>query len=115
MSSKSMNRKTCEECRGNVVRKKVDYTYLGVNLGKFEAEVCEKCGETVFDEDVTQKVAEIAKKKGLYGLASRVKISQVGNSIALIINKKIARFANLKRGEEVTLYPENKRRIIIEI
>ena len=108
-------RSKCEECNGNIIRKKVDYIYLGENLGKFEAEVCEKCKEVVFDEEITKKVSEIAKKKGLYGLASKAKISQVGNSIAITINKKLAKFANLKKGEEVTLYPEDKHRIIIEI
>ena len=110
-----LERIKCEECGGKVEKKKVDYLYLGENLGKFGAEVCEECGEVVFDEDITKKISEIAKKKGLYGLASKAKISQVGNSIVITINKKLAKFANLKKGEEVTLYPESKDRIIIEI
>lgn len=47
-----MKRNKCEECNGNIIRKKVGYIYLGENLGKFDAEVCEKYREIVFDEDV---------------------------------------------------------------
>ena len=72
-----MKRNKCEECNGNIIRKKVDYIYLGENLGKFDAEVREKCSEIVFDKDVTKQVYEIAKRRGIYGLSSKAKISQV--------------------------------------
>jgi len=39
---------TCE--KGNLIKKKVDYIFLGKNLGKFEAEVCPVCGEQFFNE-----------------------------------------------------------------
>lgn len=110
-----MKRTKCEECGGKIVKKKVDYIFLGENLGKFEAEICCKCGEQVFDEDVTKKISIIAKKKGLYGLAAKSKINQVGNSVAVTIASKIAKFANLKKGEEVRVYPENRHRLIVEI
>ncbi len=109
-----MKRIKCEECGGKIVKKKKDYISLGENLGKFEAEVCSKCGEQVFDEDVTKRISMIAKKKGLYGLAAKSKINQVGNSIAVTIASKIAKFANLKKDEEVRVYLENKHRLIVE-
>jgi len=110
-----MKRIKCEECGGRIVKKKVDYLFLGENLGKFEAEVCSKCGEKVFDEDVSKKISMIAKKKGLWDLASKAKVNQVGNSIAVTIASKIAKFTNLKKGEEVRVYPENRHRLIVEI
>ncbi len=58
---------------------------------------------------------EIAKKRGLWGLASKAKVNQVGNSIAVTIASKIAKFTNLKKGEEVRVYPENRHRLIVEI
>jgi len=109
-----MKRKLCEECGGRIVKKKVPYIFLGEDLGSFEAEVCQKCGEQVFDEKITKKITEIAKKKGLYGLVAKAKINQIGNSIGLTINKKLAKFVNLKKGEEVRVYPEDKHRLIIE-
>jgi len=109
-----MKRTECEECGGRIVKKKVDYLFLGENLGKFQVEVCSKCGEKVFDEDVAKKISTIAKKKGLYGLAVKSKVNQLGNSIAVTIASRIAKFTNLKKGEEVRVYPESKHRLIIE-
>ena len=109
-----MERNSCEECGGKVVKKKIDYIYLGENLGKFDAEVCTKCNEQIFDEETFDKIESLAKSKGLWGLAGKSKVSQIGNSVAVTINKKIAGFVNLKKGEEVRVYPESKNRIIIE-
>ena len=109
-----MERSSCEECGGKVIRKKADYIYLGENLGKFDAEVCTKCNEQIFDEATFEKIERLAKSKGLWGLAAKSKVSQIGNSVAVTINKKIAGFVNLKKGEEVRVYPESKSRIIIE-
>ena len=110
-----MERKTCEECAGKIVKKKVDYHFLGENLGKFPAEVCTQCSEQVFEEDVTKKIAAISKQKGLWGINDRARVNQIGGSVGIIINKKIAQFLSLKKGEEVILYPENKKRLIIQI
>ena len=110
-----MERKICEECRGRIEKKQVDYILLGKNLGKFEAEVCKKCGEEVFDEEVSDKIERKAKELGLWGLQARVKINQVGNSIAVTVTKPISKFLNLKKGESVLIYPEDKHRLIVEI
>lgn len=109
-----MERKVCEECGGKISRKKLDYIYLGEHIGAFDAEVCSKCGEKVFSEDAFDKIESIVKKRGLWGLAARAKVNKLGNSVAITINKKIADFVNLKKGEEVRVYPEDKHRIIIE-
>lgn len=109
-----MKRKLCEECRGRIVRRNVDYSYLGEFIGKFNAEVCTKCGEKVFDEETFDQIEQIVKKKGLWGLAAKAKVNKLGNSVAITINKKIADFVNLKKGEEVRVYPEDKNKIIIE-
>ena len=104
----------CDECMGHIERKKIDYFFLGENLGKFDAEVCTKCGETLFDEEVSGKITEAAKAKGLWNLSAKAKVGKVGGSIAVTIGKKIAEFAGLKKGEEVRIYPESRNRIVIE-
>ncbi len=110
-----MDQNPCDECGGKVVRKKVDYIYLGENLGKFDAEICTRCHNQVFDEKTFQKIENLAKIRGIWGLAAKSRVSQVGNSVAVTINKKVAGFVNLKKGEEVRVYPESRNRIIIEI
>ncbi len=110
-----MERKICEECGGKIVKRIVDYVFLGEDLGKFPAEICTKCGEEVFEESVTEKIAAITKQRGLWGLSERAKINQIGGSVGITINKKIADFLSLRKGEEIIMYPENKKRLIIQI
>lgn len=104
---------TCEECGGKVVKKKVPFKHLGITLGKFEAEVCTKCGETVFSMKEGQKIEEKAKEKGVWGLSSKTKVGVSGNSLDVRIDKKIAEFLNLEKGKEVTLQPEGKDKLVM--
>ncbi len=108
-----MKRKICEECGGKIIHKMVDYILLGENLGKFPAEVCTKCGEQVFDEEVSEKIDVIAKQKGLWGLQAKTRVGKIGNSFNVLINSKIAKFLELKKGEEVVVYPESKNKLVI--
>ena len=110
-----MKREKCEECGGRIVKKEVEFKLYGESLGMFPAEVCTKCGEEIFDEATSDKIDEKAKEKGLWGLGANTKVTQVGSSIALVINKKIAEFLGLKKGEEVYVHPENRKRLVIEI
>ena len=110
-----MERLICEECGGKIAKKKAIYIFLGETLGKFPAEVCTKCGEQVFDEEVTRQISDITRKKGLWGLNDKTKINQIGGSVGITITKKIADFLEIKKGEEVLVYPENKKRLVIQI
>ena len=69
----------CEN--GNLTKKKIDYMLYGISLGKFDAEVCDKCGEVFFDENTSKKMTEVAKKRGLWGLPSKTKIGQSGTTL----------------------------------
>ena len=76
---------------------------------------CMFCAVSIFEEKTSDKIDQIAKEKGLWGLAIKTKVNQLGSSIAITVNKKLANFIGLKRGEEVFIHPENKKRIIIEV
>jgi YgiT-type zinc finger domain-containing protein len=108
-------RKICEECGGKIIKKKVDHSYLGEFIGTFPAEVCQKCGEIIFDEGVSRKMTEIVKKKGLWGLGARTKIGKVGTSLDVKINKRLSEFMKLKKGKEVEVYPESKNKLVISV
>ena len=111
-----MKEENCYMCeKGNLTKKKVDFKIYGVNLGKFEAEVCNKCNEVFFDEKASEEINKVAKQKGLWGLSAHTKINQVGTSIAVTINKKISEFMKLKKGEDVFVYPESKNKLIVEV
>ena len=110
-----MIREKCDECGGKLVEKKADFSMFGVSLGKFQAEVCSKCGEEVFTEETSAKIDEIAKEKGLFGLAARTTVGKSGDSLDIRINRKIAEFANLQKGQTVMVHPEGKNRIVITL
>ena len=107
-------RTRCEECNGTIITQTVDYDYLGEHIGKYEAEKCSKCGEIVFDESVSDDIERKVKEKGLYGLGAKTKVGIAGSSYVIRINKKLAEFLNLRKGEEIHIHPENKKRIVIE-
>ena len=100
----------CE--KGDLEKKKVDYKLHGVSLGRFKAEVCSQCGELFFNENVSRKMTQIAKEKGLFGLEAETKITQAGNSLAIRIPKRIVDFMHLKKGSQTRLHPEVDKLII---
>lgn len=110
-----MVRKLCEECKGELKRQTVDFKLFEISLGRYPAEVCQKCGEKVFAEDISDKIDAAAKKKGLWGLAATTKIGMSGTSLSLTINKKISEFMDLRLGEEVSIHPESRKRLVVEV
>lgn len=108
-----MIRRKCDECEGRIAIRKTDFTLYGVSLGKFPAEVCMKCGEKVFTEDVSDLIDKAAKEQGLWGLGTKTTVGKVGDSLDIRINKKIADFVGLQKGQTVLIHPEGKNKIVI--
>ena len=103
----------CEE--GKLNTKKVPYSVYGVELGTFSAQVCNACNEQWFDEKTSTKIQELEKKKGLFGLSKRTKISYSGNSLIVRIPESVAKFMNLHKEDEVIIHPEGKNKITVEL
>jgi len=110
-----MKRTKCDECGGRIITKRVDYIIYGMNIGKFQAEVCNKCGEVCFDEDVSREITKKTKELGLWGLETRTRIGAAGSTLDIRLSKKLIDFLKIKKGEEVNIYPEDKHKLIIEI
>ena len=87
-----MKRTKCEECAGRIVRRNVEFELYGVSLGKFPADVCLKCGEEVFDEQASDRIDEIAKKKRTLGPFSDYKSWQVRQCPGHQIEQENCRF-----------------------
>lgn len=96
---------------GNLDKKKVPYVFLGENIGTFEALVCVHCGETLFESAASDKIEAEVKRRGLWGLRARTKVSEVGNALDVRIPKTLAQFLSLKKGKEVILEPVDKNRL----
>lgn len=106
----------CYMCEKGILRvREVLYSLYGEPIGKFKADVCEQCGETFFDEETSQKISSATKAKGLWGMEAKTKIGQAGSTLDIRLPKKIIEFLNLKKGEEVRIYPESKKRLIVEL
>ena len=59
-----MSKIECINCeKATPVKRKVEYTQLGVSLGKFDALVCSSCGETLFEGSVSEQIEKKAKEK----------------------------------------------------
>ena len=106
----------CPMCdKGTLKKGKVEEEMFGISLGKYDAEICDKCGESFFDQDAVQKMEAKAKELGIWGLAKNMKVVKSGNSLSVRIPAKIARFLNLKEGENVLLYPDGENKIVVEV
>ena len=103
----------CPFCKGNVVRKKIKYEFLGEILGIFPVDVCIKCKENFYTKETSMLIENIAKKKGLWNLKSKTKISKVGNSLAIRFNKSLINFLKLEKGQEFSVFPESKDKVVI--
>ena len=105
----------CVICNGETVRKSIEHKEFGISLGNFKADVCKKCHEVYFDEEIAEKIQQKSKEMGLFGLAKKAKIAKVGNSIAIRIPKEIVDFLKLEKGREVTIFPDGKKELHINI
>lgn len=105
----------CAMCeKGHLKKIKHKEVIHGVYLGEFPAEKCTSCGEVWIDGDTMGKIEEAAKKKGIWGLGKKTKITRTGNSLAVRIPKEIINHLKLKEGKEAYIHPENNK-IVIEI
>jgi len=103
----------CPVCDKGILKKgKIKEDMFGVYLGEFPAEICSKCGESFTDSETTKKIEETAKKKGIWNLGRKTKITRTGNSLAVRIPKEIADYLNLTEGKESYIHPEDNKLVI---
>lgn len=105
----------CVICCGKTISKLVDHMEFGISLGRYQAQVCKKCNETFYDEKTVEKIQQKSKELGLFGLARKVKVAELGNSIAIRIPKELSKFFKLHKGKEVLLIPETQHGLHIEL
>lgn len=93
----------------------VEHKEFGVSLGKFKAFVCTSCGERFYPSDVVDRIQARSKEKGLFGLARKSKVAEVGNSVVIRVPKAIAQFLGIKKGMEVLLLPKEGNKLEVEV
>ncbi len=111
-----MEKQKCDECnKGRFVKKKVDYILLDINLGRFDAFVCNKCKETIFEGKESKKIELKAKEAGIWNLAAKTVIGTSGTALDIKIPKAIVNFMSLEKGNSVIIEPIAKNKIYITI
>jgi hypothetical protein len=106
----------CPVCdKGTLKKGQIEEAMFGVSLGKFTAEVCDNCCESFLNESAMKKVEERAKELGIWGLSKSIKVVKSGNSLSVRIPAKIAQFLELAEGKDVILYPDGKKKIVVEV
>jgi len=105
----------CILCDGNTKKQTVEHKEFGISLGKFNAKICQKCGEAYYNSKTAQKIQNRSKELGLFGLSKKTNVAKVGNSYAIRIPKQLADFIGLKKGKEVSISPKGKNSLFIEI
>ena len=106
----------CYSCeRGTLNKQKRPFSIYGVLLGSFDAEVCPSCGEAFYSEKSSEAMDVAAKKAGVWGLEATTNVGQVGNSLDVKINKQLANFMKVKKGDAVRIYPDGTKKIVIEL
>ncbi len=108
--------KRCDECgKGTLQEKKVEYTLLGRNLGKYLALVCTHCQETIFSGETFEHIEKKARELGIWGLAAKTRIGTSGNALDVKLPKPIVEFMQLQKGQEVLIEPLDERRLQVNI
>ena len=106
----------CPICeKGKMVKKKTRYMYDDLDLGEHDALVCNKCGETFFTEKSSLEIEKKAKKLGIWGMEKKSKISYAGNSLIVRIPRNIAKFMRLRKGKDILIRPEGKKKIVVTV
>ncbi len=105
----------CSVCGNGTLRpKRVHEELFGIDLGTYQGMVCDNCEECFLDGRTMDRMESRAKELGLWGLASRVRIARSGNSPVIRVPASLAKYLNMKKGQEVFLSPEKKRRLGLE-
>lgn len=106
----------CPVCdRGTLRAKRVNETMFGVDLGPYEAKVCDSCGEVFFSAQSVDKIEARARELGLWGLASKVKVARSGNSLVIRIPAPLARYLRIRNGQEVLVAPDKKHSLVLDL
>ena len=76
-----------------------------------EAEVCTRCGSEYLPQEAESEV----KKRGLFGLERRGRVSKSGNSLVIRIPKEIAKSLKIEGDMPVVIYPSEPKKLVVEV
>lgn len=103
------------KCGGKLKKSKTEVEFFGMDFGIKPCEVCTKCGAEYISQELMEKIEKEVRKKGLFVLERRAKVTRSGNSLVIRIPKDIAESLGLEKDTDIKIYPAEKKRLIVEI
>lgn len=114
MSFESLLDVRCK-CGGKLKKTVSNVEFFGIDFGPKPANVCTKCGSEYISQEVMEEIEREVKKRGLFGLERRSRVSKSGNSLVIRLPKEIVESLKIKRNAPVVIYPSERRRLVIEV
>jgi hypothetical protein len=106
----------CPVCGKGVLRPgRVHEELFGVDLGSYEGEICDGCGESFLGSKAMDAIEAKAKELGLWGLGTKVKVARSGNSLVVRIPAPLAKYLGIRSGQEIMVAPEKRTRLVLEL
>ncbi len=103
----------CPKDGAEYIRNKCDYEQFGVLIRSVDCLKCPKCGDELFTSEqvrtIRERIAALAPEVRLVR-----KISRAGKRPALYLPQNIVSRLKLSVGEEVSIYLEGNKRIVVE-
>jgi hypothetical protein len=107
---------SCPVCgKGSLRSRRLREEMFGVDLGTYDALICDKCNESFLTSKSMDRLESRAKELGLWGLAGKVKVARSGNSLVVRIPSAVAMYLKLKQGDEVMVSPDRDNRLVLEL
>lgn len=103
----------CIECGKTMKRTKTEEVFFGVNLGTFPCYVCPSCHEKVYDEAAVEAIEKEAKKRGVWGLGRKVKVTSWGRTLGVRIPVTLQKSLGFKSGMEIEMIPDFKNKTVV--
>jgi hypothetical protein len=103
------------KCGGKLRRSYSEVEFFGIDFGLKQASVCSECGSEYLTQEVMEEIEREVKKRGLFGLERRGRVTKSGNSLVIRIPKEIVDSLKIKRDLPIVIYPSEQRKLIIEV
>ncbi len=103
------------KCGGKLKKGAGEVEFFGIDFGVKPVNICTKCGSEYLSQEVMEKIEAEIKKRGLFGLEKRGRVSKSGNSLVIRIPKEIVDSLGIKRDLPVLIYPSERSKLVVEV